>query len=122
MKARSALISLKTRLLLMPAILAATAAMGDTLPTSSPPSKRADAQAQAAALLSRPQTFGAAQVDGAVRARSLASVSTDGHAMAAALLNRPRTEATAPATPSHTLSSADGHAKAAALLSRPRTT
>jgi hypothetical protein len=60
---------MKRHLLLIPMILVTTAAIADaqTLATSTP----ADAQAQAAALLSRPHALGAAKAD----ARSLSPLS-----------------------------------------------
>ena len=111
---------MKSRLLLIPLILATTAAMGDPLPA-----EPADGQAQAAALLSRPQTLGISNADGPVSSPSRSS--TDGQASAAALLSRPQTEGTAKVdvTVRHTSQpglSVDGQAKAAALLSRPRMT
>ena len=107
-----------TQVLTAMALLAATAAMGDTLPGSS---QSSDAHTQAAALLSRPQIFENVRVD-SVRSTS---VSTDAHAAAAALLSRPLTQAPAQTVvsvkgPSRTASAEDAQAKAAALLSRPR--
>lgn len=106
---------MKSRLLLIPMILATTAALGEP----------ADGQARAAALLSRPQSIGTEQND-SVSSPSLASPSIDGQAKAAALLSRPSTESAAPThvtvvLPSHTWMSADGQTQAAALLNRPRT-
>jgi hypothetical protein len=52
---------MKRYLLLMPVIFATTAAIADTAAIA--PSRRADAQAQAAALLSRPHTSGGVNAD-----------------------------------------------------------
>jgi hypothetical protein len=108
MKAYSALIPLKPRLLLLPMILATTAAMGDTLPGSP-----ADSHAQAAALLSRPQIVGSMPADRSVSSPSTATEPTDAQALAAALLSRPRMETPAQATvPAKAASrSADGQAR-----------
>ena len=78
---------MRARFLLIPAILATTAAIADTPSTFS---DRTDAQARAAALLSRPHR--------SVTASSLSSPSPvestkgDAHARAAALLSPQRTE------------------------------
>ena len=121
MKAYSALIPLKSRLLLLPLILATTAAMGDALPSSSS-QWATDGHAQAAALLSPPQIVGSGHADRSVSSPSTATEPTDAQALAAALLSRPRTEtpvqATVPVKAASRL--ADGQARAAALLSRPR--
>jgi hypothetical protein len=87
---------MKRHLLLVPVILATTAAIADTQAIA--PSSRADAQAQAAALLNRPHAFGLKGDE--VRTRSPSHTSTTADAQAQA----------APA-------SADAHAQAAALLS-----
>ena len=105
---------MKSRLLLIPMILATTAALGEP----------ADGQTQAAALLSRPQSIGTERIS-PVSSPSLASP-IDGHTRAAALLSRPTTESAAQAhvtviLPSNTWMSADGQTQAAALLNRPRT-
>lgn len=120
MKAYSALIPLKSRLLLLPMILATTAAMGDALPSSS----STDGHAQATALLSRPQIVGSVPADHSLSSPSTPTEPTDAQALAAALLSRPRTETPVQATvPVKVASrSADGQARAAALLSRPRST
>lgn len=115
---------MKRYLYLMPVILATTSAIADTQATT--PSTRADAQVQAAALLSRPQASEGVKAD-EVRASSSSSVSTtaDAQAQAAALLSGvrhgtqvrsfPRID-----KPSDTQPSADAQAQAAALLSGSR--
>src|SRR5688572_3495694 len=112
---------MKSHLLLVPMILATSAAIGAPLRTSAPSSGSWDAQAQAAALLSRPHTIRASNANGPLRAPSHALVSTDAQASAAALLSRPRTETTANADvsvdePSRARMSPDAQAQAAALL------
>ena len=113
---KTASISRKSVLFLVPMLLATSAAMGDNVPAI-------DAHGQAAALLSRPYSVGTASA-GAFSA-SVKSSTTDGQAKAAALLSRPRTNAGAPIEVAARLSgavrSADGQSQAAALLSRPRT-
>ena len=114
---KTASISRKSALFLIPMLLVTSAAMGDNVPAI-------DAHAQAAALLSRPSSIATSSADPAF-APSVKSARTDGHAKAAALLSRPRTNADAPAEVARRLSgavrSADGQSQAAALLSRPRT-
>jgi len=112
---------MKRHLFLMPVILATTAAIADTQATA--PSSRADAQAQAAALLSRPQTSTEVKAD-EMRASSSSAVSTtaDAQAQAAALLGGRRTGNQVKALSSvveasDAPASADAHAQAAALLS-----
>jgi hypothetical protein len=102
----------------------ATAAIADTPATA--PSSRTDAQAQAAALLSRPHTSGAVKTD-EVRAPSSSLVSTtaDAQAQAAMLLTgaRPGNRVSAfprVVEPTDTRPSADAQAQAAALLSGSR--
>ena len=102
----------------------ATAAVADTQATA--PSSRADAQAQAAALLSRPHTSGAVKTD-EVRSRSsyLVSTTADAQAQAAMLLNgvRPGSKVRAFARvvePTDSRPSANAQAQAAALLSGSR--
>lgn len=112
---------MKSHLLLVPMILAMSAAIGAPLRTSSPSSGSTDAQAQAAALLSRPHTIGTSKAHGPVHAPSRALVSADAQASAAALLSRPRTETTANAAvsanePSRSRMTADAQMQAAALL------
>lgn len=115
---------MKRYLLLMPVILATTAAIADT--RASVPSRRADAQAQAAALLSRPHTSGGVKAE-EVRSpsTSLISATPDAQAQAAALLSGLHTGSQVRAfpravEPSGTRPSADAHAQAAALLSGSR--
>jgi hypothetical protein len=115
---------MKRYLLLMPVILATTAAIADT--RASVPSRRADAQAQAAALLSRPHTSGGVKAD-EVRSPSTSPISAtaDAQAQAAALLSGRRTgnQVTAFSSvvePSGARISADAHAHARALLSGSR--
>jgi hypothetical protein len=114
---------MKRYLLLMPVILATTAAIADTQSTAR--STRGDAQAQAAALLSRPHTPVAVQAD-EVRSPSPSAASTtgDAQAQAAALLSgvRPGRQVGAfpRVVPSATRPSGDAHAQAAALLSGSR--
>jgi hypothetical protein len=112
---------MKRYLFLMPVILVTTAAIADTQATA--PSIRADAQAQAAALLSRPHTSKADEVRSP--SPSLTSATADAHAQAAALLSGLRTGSQVRAFPrvvelSGTRPSADAHAQAAALLSGSR--
>jgi hypothetical protein len=109
---------MKSHLLLIPMILATGAAIGAPLRMSSP---SFDAQAQAAALLSRPHTIGTSKANGPLRAASHVLVSADAQASAAALLSRPRTETAANAEvsvdePSRPRMSPDAQAQAAALL------
>jgi hypothetical protein len=115
---------MKRYLFLMPAILATTAAIADSQATAS--SSRADAQVQAAALLSRPQTSAGVKAD-EMRASSPSPVLTtaDAQARAAALLSGVRSGTQVRsfpriAQPSDTQPSADAHAQAAALLSGSR--
>jgi predicted Zn-dependent protease len=108
---------MKARFLLIPAILATTGAIADT---SSTFSDRTDAQARAAALLSRPHR--------PVIANSLSnpppaeSIKGDAHARAAALLSPQRTEgATTPVPVAREMVvHVDAHEHAAALLSGSR--
>jgi hypothetical protein len=116
---------MKRYLLLVPAILATTAAIADT--RASVPSGQADAQAQAAALLGGPHTSGGVKAD---EARSLspspASVTADAQTQATALLSGRRTgnQVTANSSvdiePTGAAISADAHAQARALLSGSR--
>jgi hypothetical protein len=107
---------MKSRLLLIPAILVTTAALADTSSAFS------DLQAQAAALLSRPNTF----VVGSVHTKSSASSvesEWDGHARAAALLSSSRAEGpvTSVSVVQASAGPVDAHEQAAALLSGSRT-
>jgi hypothetical protein len=113
---------MKRYLLLMPVILATTAAIADTQSTA--PASRGDAQAQAATLLSHPHAPVAVKAD-EVRLPSPSSTA-DAQAQAAALLNgvRPGRQVGAfprLAGPSDPRPSADAQALAAALLSGSRT-
>lgn len=107
-------------LLVIPLILATTAAIAG--PQGSQVSRSADAQAQAAALLS-PHTFRASKGQGHSRSPSPASQAMDGHARAAALLSGPRgarpgNARGSIAQASNARTSGDSQAKAAALLRR----
>jgi hypothetical protein len=107
---------MKSRLVLVPFILAATSALADTA--------TADAHSQAAALLSRPQSSTVVTGQSSARYLIVQPASGDAHARAAALLSgvRPSQEAvssTAVWTPSPQVS-VDAHAQAAALLSGQR--
>jgi hypothetical protein len=108
---------MKARLLLIPVILATTAAIADTPSTFS---DRTDAQARAAALLSRPHTPAAA--NSRSNASPVESTKGDAHARAAALLSPQRTEgATTPVPVARgMIVNVDAHEHAAALLSGPR--
>jgi hypothetical protein len=114
---------MKRYLLLMPVILATTAAIADT--QAAAPSSRADAQAQAAALLSRTHTWAGVKTD-EVRSPSSSLVSTtaDAQAQAAMLLNGVRSGSQVRAFPRvvepMARPSADAQAQAAALLSGSR--
>lgn len=110
---------MKSRLLLIPAILATTAAMAGQPDRSSVPAKPIDAHEQAAALLSPPHEASY----GVVGPTSSASAFKDAHERAAALLSGSRMDSVAksnarvsplPVEPM----SADAHAHAAALLHR----
>jgi hypothetical protein len=106
---------MKSRLLLIPAILVTTAAFADTSSAFS------DAQAQAAALLSRPQT----SVTGNVHSEwnpSPVESRLDGHARAAALLSSSRAEGpvTSVSVVQASAGRVDAHEQAAALLSGSR--
>jgi hypothetical protein len=111
---------MKARLLLIPAIVATTAAVADT---RSPPSIPMDAHMQAAALLSGSHTSAAAKARTQERSPSLASAAGDAHARAAALLSPRRAEGPGETpAPVDRPSGAwgDAHAQAAALLSGSR--
>jgi hypothetical protein len=108
---------MKSRLLLIPAILTTTAAMAGPLDGSSMPPKPMDAHEQAAALLSPPQETSYDAVD---RASPLAAFK-DAHERAAALLSGSRTDSVANSNARVSPSpiermSADAHAQAATLL------
>jgi hypothetical protein len=108
---------MKSLLLLIPALLATTAALADSAATS----PRPDAHAQAAALLSRPQT------PATLKLERPSSVETpiDAHASAAALLSGERiahqpTASSAVREPWYGQMPVDAHSQAAALLSGTR--
>ena len=109
------------RLFFIPAIFATTAALADSQTAVSPES--ADAQSQAAALLSRPHTPASMKLG---RSFSLSETAIDAHASAAALLSghriaREATVSSAVREPSYGQMPADAHSRAAALLSGTRT-
>jgi hypothetical protein len=113
---------MKRHLLLIPMILATTAAIADAEITA--PS-RVDAQAQAAALLSQPHAPEAARTEARSPSPSHVQAALDAHESAAVLLSgaRPRQQANtvsavveSPRAPV----SMDAHAQAAALLSGSR--
>jgi hypothetical protein len=111
---------MKRHLLLMPVILATTAALADAQAIT--PSSRGDAQAQAAALLSGVRHGSQARTNAQVVEPSRARPAADAHAQAAALLSgvhygsHARTMARA-VEKSRSRPSADAQAQAAALLS-----
>ena len=112
---------MKSRLLLIPAILAATAAFGAPDNARSEP---LDAQSRAAALLSGLQTTAALEVHDQADAPS-SSVFADAHASAAALLtgrsaNGQATTRTRIDAPNALRTQSDAHARAAALLGGSR--
>lgn len=113
---------MNSRLLLMPAIVAATVALGAPHSALSEPM---DAQSRAAALLSGPRTPGAFEVQDEGDAPS-SSVFADAHASAAALLsgrsaNGQEKTSVRLDLPSALQTQRDAHAQAAALLSGSRT-
>ena len=112
---------MNSRLLLIPAILAATAAFSasaDVLPAS------LDAHAQAAAVLSRPQTSASSYAHEPAPASSAPSAAADTHARAAALLTGVHIGhgAETAVNASRAAAELDAHAQAAALLSGSRIT
>ena len=112
---------MKLRLFLIPAIFATTAALADSQTAVS--SKPADAQAQAAALLSRPHMPVTMKLE---RLSSVSETAIDAHASAAALLSGHRIARQATLSPavretSYGQTPADAHSQAAALLSGTRT-
>jgi hypothetical protein len=114
---------MKSYFLLFPMILVTSAAIGAPPRMSSPPSELADAQALAAALLSRPHTFGTRKANGATHLPSHALAPPDAQARAAALLSRPSPQTTANSDVpvgrmSRASTSADAQAQAAALFTR----
>jgi hypothetical protein len=112
---------MKRYLFLVPMILATSAAIADTQATA--PSSRADAQAQAAALLSRPHTSEGVKAD-EVHLPSPSPVSTtaDAQAQAAALLSgvRPARQVSAFPRFVEARPAVDAQARAAALLTGSR--
>jgi hypothetical protein len=111
---------MKLRLILLPTIFATTAALADSQTAVVP--TPADAHAQAAALLSRPQTPVTVKPE---RSSSLSNTTIDAHASAAALLSghriaRELAMSSAMREPSHGQRTADAHSQAAALLSGAR--
>jgi hypothetical protein len=113
---------MKRHFLLIPLIFATTAAIADTQ-TIAP---SADAQAQAAALLSPPHAVGAPKAEARSPSRSSVSAALDAQESAAALLSGVRpgnrvTAVSASAERSRSHASADAQAQAAALLRGSRT-
>jgi hypothetical protein len=111
---------MNSRLFLIPAILATAAAFGAPADALSAP---LDAQAQAAALLSRPQTSGSLDAHEPAPPYSSA-LAVDAHARAAALLSGVPIgqDAKAAANVARSAVALDAHARAAALLSGSRIT
>jgi hypothetical protein len=114
---------MKSRLLFIPAIVAATAALGVS---GTALSESLDAQSRAAALLSRPLTPGALDTYQQGDAPS-SSATVDAHASAAALLTGRSTGRQARASVQIATARVarvprDAHAQAAALVSGSRTT
>jgi hypothetical protein len=110
---------MKSRFLLIPAILATASAFA--YEQGGP----VDAQAQAAALLSRPHSSAVVNAEGRSISPSPVSAAVDAHASAAALLSglRPESQVVVSfpvAQPSAARVAADAHAQAAALLSGSR--
>jgi hypothetical protein len=112
---------MNSRLFLIPAILATTAAIGAPAAALSAP---LDAHAQAAALLSRTQPSGSSYAHEPAPAHSSALAAVDAHARAAALLSGVRIgpDAKAVANVARSAVALDAHARAAALLSGSRIT
>lgn len=112
---------MNSRLLLIPAILATTAAFGAPADALSAP---LDAHAQAAALLSRPETSGSSYAHEQASAYSSPLAAADAHARAAALLSGVHTGHDTKTVLNVTRSAValDAHAQAAALLSGSRIT
>jgi hypothetical protein len=112
---------MKSRLLLIPAIFATTAALADSRTTVSP--KPADAHTQAAALLSRPHTPATMKLERS--SSSVSEMAVDANASAAALLSghriaRQAAVSSAVRESSYGQTPADAHSQAAALLSGTR--
>lgn len=112
---------MNSRAFLIPAILATTAAFGASADALSSP---LDAHAQAAAILSRPQTSGSLSTHELAPASSSALTATDAHARAAALLSGVHVGhgAETAVNASRSAVELDSHAQAAALLSGSRIT
>ena len=108
---------MRARFLLIPAILATTAAIADTPSTFS---DRTDAQARAAALLSRPHR--SATASSLSNPSPVESTKGDAHARAAALLSPQRTEGATTSVPvaRAMVVYVDAQRHAAALLSGSR--
>jgi hypothetical protein len=108
---------MRARFLLIPAILATTAAIADTPSTFS---DRTDAQARAAALLSGSHARVTANSRG--KPSPVESIKGDAHARAAALLSSQRTEGATTSVPvvRAVVAHVDAHEHAAALLSGSR--
>jgi len=114
---------MKRHLLLIPMILATSAAIADTPTTAH--SAPADAQAQAAALLSRPHAIGTVKADTRSPSPSPVSAPLDAHQSAAALLSGARSKnrvnaVSAVAQSPDARVSTDAQAQAASLLSGSR--
>ena len=108
---------MKMRFLLIPAILATTGALADTSSAFSDPT---DAQARAAALLSRPhRPVTAVSLSNPLPAES---IKADAHARAAALLSPQHAEGATTPVPvaQEMVVHVDAHEQAAALLSGSR--
>jgi hypothetical protein len=108
---------MKLHLLLIPAIFVTTAALADSRTAVSP--RPADAQTQAAALLSQQLTPVTMKVE---RSSAVSETAIDAQASAAALLSghriaRQATLSPAVRQPSYRQMPADAHSQAAALLS-----
>jgi hypothetical protein len=112
---------MNSRLFLIPAILATTAAFGAPADALSAP---LDAQAQAAALLSHPQASASSYAREPAPAHSSASATVDAHARSAALLSGVRIGQDAKSVVNVTRSAValDAHARAAALIGGSRIT
>jgi hypothetical protein len=110
---------MNSRRFLLPAILATTAAFAASADALSAPS---DASAQAAALLSRPQTSGSSYAHEPVPAHSSALAAADAQAHAAALLSgvQPGNGARTTVNVIRSAVALDAHAQAAALLGGSR--
>ena len=109
-------IQMKTDVRMISLLLVATALTSGPLLAAPSVTRPSDAQAQAAALLSREWTPVATDTR---RAATTLASQIDAHARAAALLSRPQTESSpAPMSRVSQAMPADGQARAAALLNR----